>query len=177
MRLPLFLRDWLATRVALVMDSRPPDFVIGTPADPYLLRWFVIPRNRLFNIYAHKFCRSDDDRALHDHPWLNLSVLVLGTYTEHTIAAGGIHVRRVRKAGEWTFRRPRDAHRIELHEGTCWTLFITGPRVRTWGFHCPDAGWIGWKTFTKAGNSGEIGPGCDAPVDRPSSHHSNHPRT
>ena len=35
----------------------------------YLSRWHIIPRNRYFNIYLHKFVGSDDDRALHDHPW------------------------------------------------------------------------------------------------------------
>lgn len=36
---------------------RKPDFVIGDPANPYLLRWYVIPRNKVFNIYLHKFCK------------------------------------------------------------------------------------------------------------------------
>lgn len=45
----------------------PCDFTIGGHERPYLLRWFIIPRNRFFNIYLHKFLRSDDDRALLDH--------------------------------------------------------------------------------------------------------------
>ena len=34
---------------------RKPDFVIGGHDDPYMLRWWIIPRNRFFNIYLHKF--------------------------------------------------------------------------------------------------------------------------
>ena len=28
-----------------------------------------------------------------------------------------------------------------------WSLFITGPVIREWGFHCPN-GWRHWKQFT-----------------------------
>lgn len=64
--------------------KRWPDMVIGDNDNPYLLRWYVIPRNRIFNIYLHKFVRSDDDRALHDHPWSwNMSLIIKGIYIEH----------------------------------------------------------------------------------------------
>ena len=43
---------------------RDPDFVIGRPGKPYLLRWWVIQRNRWFNIYLHQILENDDDRAL-----------------------------------------------------------------------------------------------------------------
>lgn len=49
-----------------VLLSGKPHFVIGNADNPYMLRWFILPRNRLFNIYLHKFLRDDDDRALHD---------------------------------------------------------------------------------------------------------------
>jgi len=154
---------WLARVLAgrLVPPRRAPDFVIGGPANPYLLRWYLIPRNRVFNVYLHRFLRSDDDRALHDHPWPNVSLLLAGAYTEHTIRAGGINVRTVLAAGDLKLRGPRSAHRVELHAGTCWTLFVTGPRVREWGFHCPDIGWRDWRDFTSAKDSGEIGRGCE----------------
>lgn len=145
--------------LARIVKDRDPDFVIGGQSDPYLLRWFVIPRNPIFNIYLHEFRRSDDDRALHDHPWVNLSILIEGEYVEHTIAQGGVNHRAHRKAGDWKFRWPRHAHRLELIGKRCTTLFITGPRLRQWGFHCPD-GWVHWKRFT-AGARGEIvGRGC-----------------
>lgn len=145
-----------------VCGSRGPDFIIGGTERPYLCRWFVIPRNPIFNIYLHCFLRSDDDRALHDHPWMNLSILLNGEYTEHTIAAGGIHQRQILRAGSWRFRwTGRIAHRVELHRGPAWTLFITGPRYRNWGFHCAETGWISWEQFCADDDKGQIGRGCD----------------
>ena len=158
-----------------VVLRRDPDFIVGAdnPDGAYLRRWWLIPRNRVFNVYLHCFLRDDDDRALHDHPWPWLSFLLCGSYIEHTIDAGGIHHRALRDAGSIKISGPRRAHRIELIHFTtlnnairrphqCWTIFITGPRLRDWGFHCPQQGWIPWQRFTAEGKPGETGPGCDA---------------
>lgn len=151
----------LRDRIIKWAYGRQPDVVIGGIDNPYLMRWFLIPRNAFFNIYVHYFLRSDDDRALHDHPWVNCSILLRGSYTEHQIAQGGINTRTVRKAGDWCIRPSgKIAHRIELTHGPCWTLFITGPRYREWGFHCEREGWLHWKRFTAKNNPGEVGKGC-----------------
>lgn len=142
-----------------VAERRAPDQIIGGHESPYMLRWFLVPRNRLFNVYLHHFMRSDDDRALHDHPWWNISFLLEGAYTEHTIAKGGINVRTVRQAGALKLRRASAAHRIELHAGPCWTLFLTGPKIRSWGFHCA-RGWVHWRKFTAPDDGNIVGPGC-----------------
>lgn len=150
-----------AAGIMAIAQRRPPDFIIGGEQNAYLKRWYVIPRNPLLNIYLHQFLRSDDDRALHDHPWLNLSIILRGSYTEHTILAGGVERRIVRTAGEWKLRRAKAAHRIDLHDGPCWTLFITGPRIRSWGFRCP-RGWVHWRAFTNPDDRGQtVGRGCD----------------
>lgn len=134
---------------------REPDFIIGSKADPYLHRWWIIPRNRFFNIYLHHFLRSDDDRALHDHPWWNVSILLKGQYLEHMPTCS-----RQRKCFQIIFRKATASHRVELTHGSVWTLFITGRRVREWGFHCPK-GWRPWQEFTNPTNSGEVGRGCE----------------
>jgi len=163
------LKDKIIARIT----RRPADFVIGGRERPYLLRWFVIPRNPVFNVYLHQFRRSDDDRALHDHPWLfNASWLLSGEYVEHTIKAGGLLVRTHRRAGDWKLRWGKAPHRVELltppaHAEEepalpCWTIFITGPRVRQWGFYCMERGWIHWKRFTAADDPGAVGAGCDS---------------
>lgn len=143
-----------------VANSRPPDFLIGKHSDTYLRRWWVIPRNRFFNIYLHHFLRSDDDRALHDHPWWNASILLDGRYVEHTIAAGGVNRRIEYSAGAVKLRGAKYAHRVELTDGPCWSLFLTGPIMRRWGFHCPH-GWRHWKDFVAGDNPGDVGRGCD----------------
>lgn len=152
------LRNWLVLRT---VARRRPDVVIGNAESAYMHRWFVIPRNRWFNVYLHLFLRSDDDRALHDHPWSNVSYLLAGTYLEHTKDRDGNPKCTRLRAGRIRFRRATRAHRIELDSGPCWSLFITGPRVREWGFWCPK-GWVHWRDFTNAANGkpGEIGPGC-----------------
>jgi hypothetical protein len=153
----------IAERIIARAQLRAPDQVIGGAERPYMRRWWLIPRNKLLNAYLHQFLRSDDDRALHDHPWASASVLLRGCYVEHTIAAGGIHRRQLLTAGDVRVRPSgRMAHRVELVDGPCWSLFLTGPRYREWGFHCADAGWIHWKRFTADDDPGAIGKGCDA---------------
>lgn len=136
------------------------------------------------NLYLHEFLRDDDDRALHDHPSWAASFILAGAYTEHTIAPGGVHHRKRHDAGTLRFLGTRHAHRIELlpawwevdnydaavdafhshprEKAPCWTVFLFGPTVRDWGFHCPERGWVHWREFTAANKPGEIGPGCDA---------------
>lgn len=160
MRLPAGALGILCDKLFTIGRSRSADFIIGKPGDDYLRRWFVIPRNRFFNIYLHQFIRSDDDRALHDHPWWNCSILLQGQYVEHTMPQGGVNVRKRYIAGDMKFRTAKYAHRVELTHGACWSLFITGPRIRDWGFHCP-AGWRPWQEFTASHNPGEIGRGCE----------------
>lgn len=115
----------------------------------YLHRKFLIPRNRIFNVYLHEFFASDDKRAHHDHPWWSFSCILYGKYIEHKILAGGVHSARVYVAGNCKFRSAEYAHRLELIDGQrCITLFITGPKIREWGFHLRD-GWMHWKTYIK----------------------------
>ena len=139
---------------------RKPDFEIGPQGQRYLLRWWVIPRNRFFNIYLHQMLRDDDDRALHDHPWFNLSIILGIGYKEITPAGSFI-----RRRLQLIFRKATAAHRLELFrdaQGTpipTWSLFITGPVIRTWGFHCPK-GWVQWRDFVDERDTGAVGRGC-----------------
>lgn len=130
-----------------------PDFVIG---ENYLRRWWIIPRNRFFNIYLHEINKSDDDRALHDHPWWNLSIVLKGGY--HEVTPKGMFER---KAGQFILRTGKSLHRLVIRDGKpAVTLFITGPRYRQWGFACPK-GWRHWKDFCAPNDKGTVGRGCD----------------
>lgn len=132
------------------MIRRPPDFIVG---EQYLERWYVIPRNRFLNIYLHKFTGDDDDRALHDHPWWSLSILLKGELKEHSFKG-------VRLIPRWwpVIRSAKFAHRLELVKGPVWTVFVTGPKIRSWGFHCPKR-WVHWREFTDLTGS-FVGKGC-----------------
>jgi len=113
---------------------RRPDLQLGR----YLRRWWLIPRNRVFNIYLHRFDASDH-RILHDHPWWSVSLLIKGAYREHYHDGTA----EERWAPCLVVRAPRQLHRIELLTVRATTLFITGPRQRTWGFMSPSLGrWV-----------------------------------
>lgn len=168
LQLPAKLHARLKSFALKTIDARPCDKIIGeNPDDPYMLRWHIIPRNPFFNIYLHYFLHSDDDRALHDHPWINASILIKGQYVEHTPTG-----KFLRREGFVYMRRAKQAHRVQLmgtfsakKEIPCTTLFITGPRIRTWGFYCPN-GWRKFKDYL-AENTGPkkkhsyTGRGCD----------------
>jgi len=110
------------------------------------------------NAYIHAFYRSDDDRALHDHPWPWMTVMLSGRYIEH------VPLRRSRPAGE-TFgrlRQPGDVvvrarasrpHRLELVDVPVITLFVTAPKLREWGFWC-EHGWVHHQDYLLHGCSG-----------------------
>ncbi len=140
------------------MSTRTPDFIIGGADNPYLLRWWLIPRNRWFNVYLHNMLRDDDPRALHDHPWWNVSIVLKGGYLEWRQDANV----RWRGPGSVVFRRATTAHRLTLGSSGApsWSLFITGPKVREWGFHCPK-GWRHWKEFCALDDKGRVGRGCE----------------
>jgi hypothetical protein len=115
----------------------------------YLERWHVIPKNRLCNVYLHKFSGSDDDRALHDHPWHSVSFLLKGrlrAVTTSVICNKTIFVNTLVPKFKPVVRHATHAHRLVLvGDKPAYTLFITGPRIREWGFHCKS----GWKHWTK----------------------------
>lgn len=140
--------------------SGGPHFIIGPR---YLLRWYVIPRNPWLNVYLHQFLHDDEDRALHDHPWWFVSIMLRGGYFERVGTGEQVEVRF---APSVAYRPATHAHRVVLHRDTrdkivpAWTLVITGRVVRDWGFYCPQ-GWRHWKEFTAKDNYGQVGRGCE----------------
>lgn len=135
---------------------RGPDFTIGPANDLYLRRW-VLLKARLLRVYVHHFLRSDDDRALHDHPADSIGIIIWGRYVEVMPSEGKLRLPFVP-----VFRRAADAHRVQLIDNKpVWTLFIRGPTVREWGFLCPQ-GWRHWTEYTSVRDYGnEIGKGCE----------------
>lgn len=137
----------------------------------YLRRWHLIPRNKFFNVYLHQFLGSDDDRALHDHPWPFLSWIIKGEYDELTpgwyFDQDRLSLKRtMRKRWSVAYRPAKWAHRVQLLQvmaddcptrwvdQPAWTIILTGPKIRPWGFHCPQ-GWVHWWHFDLLGGCGE----------------------
>ncbi|NKI18499.1 hypothetical protein HCU74_13870 [Spongiibacter sp. KMU-166] len=145
MKLPDFLLKRLQQHAASV-QARPPVKVIG---DNYLSRWHILPKNRLFNIYLHHVCGDDPDMNLHDHPWLfNLSIVLRGDI-EETLPTR----QRLLQEGSLTARMSRAPHRLALRSPDSLTLFITGPKIRDWGFYT-DNGWVPSSRYLSADGNG-----------------------
>jgi hypothetical protein len=152
--------------------KRTADFVIAPQGETVMNRWFLIPRNRWFNIYLHRLDGADP-QSVHDHPWWNLSIMLKGRRAEsmpvhplpnreaeqwaHPVAKNYSAWKRerasanyqnlravVRNPGSLVFRRATDAHRLQTLGGPSYSLFITGPVVREWGFWLP-TGWVSYK--------------------------------
>lgn len=140
----------------------------------YLRRWHLV-RNRWGNVYIHQMIENDD-RTVHDHPWWSLSLVLGGTYRDWRLVpcrgpakrpgdiylpyrpaggstawgAAGWLLGRLYGPGAVILRRPEYAHRLELAHGaqrhSVWTLFMTGPKCREWGFYAAK-GWMHWKAY------------------------------
>lgn len=170
-RLPDFLCHALLASALREIGAKPAaaphGFTIGAEDAPYLRRWFLLPRGDGPACYLHQFLRDDDDRALHDHPWASVGIILAGGYIEH-LPEGTV----LRRAGDVIPRPPEHRHRVVLHrndEGRpieCWTLFLTGPRVRDWDFWCPGDGtterFVPWQDFTTGEHGELVGKGCGA---------------
>jgi hypothetical protein len=160
MILPATARTRLRKRMMGIIATRRADVVIGENDNPYLLRWYLIPRNRWLNVYLHSICRSDDDRAAHSHPWLSVSVLLDGHLAEWYRTPRGDAFRSFRP-GQIVFRSAKFSHRLVVPDcADALTLFITGPKIREWGFWCGSR-FVHWRDFTAADDSSKVGRGCD----------------
>jgi hypothetical protein len=110
--------------------------------EPYLERYYLFLKDRKhfpFNIFLHKFLKSDPD-DVHDHPWPYATLILKGGYYEWLPQfnnkgekIGELQVWR--GPGHFRVCGATSYHRIELDPSvTCWTLFMPGPQKREWGF-------------------------------------------
>jgi hypothetical protein len=145
---------------------RPPDLTIGPHENPQTLRWHLL-RWRGIQVALHRWCRSDSDRALHDHSADNISILLWGTYREWFSHAWERPRWRLRVPLIPYFRRAETPHRVELHRGApVWSIWIRFKPRREWGFWCRK-GWRHWRDYVAErdynvpGSQSTVGRGCD----------------
>lgn len=108
---------------------------------PYLVRltFFTI---KGISLKLHVILKSDEDRALHDHPWWFVTCILCNGYKDHT--PEGVHER---KPGNIVFHSAKFTHRVELRDNIpAVTLVLTGVKTREWGFFTK-AGWVEWFKF------------------------------
>jgi hypothetical protein len=135
-------------RKRIVMDR--------TSDEPYLERYYVFLKDRTnfpFNIFLHKFLKSDPD-DVHDHPWPYATLILKGGYWEWRpqFNGNGEKIGEIAKwcgPGSFRWAGANTFHRIELDpEVTCWTLFMPGAKQRDWGFLVKNK-WVQWEEYLK----------------------------
>lgn len=124
---------------------REPDLIIGPQEDPQTKRWHIVSW-RGWQLALHIWCRSDHDRALHDHKADNWTLILDGWYDEvfsHRWESSRVELRH---AFIPYFRRAEQPHRVVIeprlvHRGRVMTLWLRMPQRREWGFYCKQ-GWV-----------------------------------
>jgi hypothetical protein len=143
-----FRRTGVAQRESAVVNRRrsvvrihPPVQIkfcerLGLPTCPYAIRWRIeFPFGAL---RLHHWLAPDDDRAFHDHPWWFVTLVLRGGYIDRS-TSGDDHVR----VGRIRYRPALHRHTVIPNPGGAWTVLVTGPKTRSWGF------WLNGK-FRKA---------------------------
>ena len=143
--------NWLERhdRKRIIMDRES--------AEPYLERYYVFLKDRKkfpFNIFVHKFLKSDPD-DVHDHPWPYATLILKGGYWEwipvfDSMGKKFTEYKQWRGPGHFRICSSTSYHRIELDPNvTAWTLFMPGPQKREWGF-LVDNKWIHNERYLEA---------------------------
>lgn len=110
---------------------------LGLPECPYVIRWRI--ETPWGSIRLHHWLGADDARAFHDHPWSFTTFVLRGGYVDMT-PAGSEYLR----APAVRHRGAEHRHTVLPDMGGAWTIVVTGPKVRTWGF------WANGTKFIKA---------------------------
>jgi hypothetical protein len=128
---------------------------------PYLDRWHIAHFKCGQRLYLHYFHRGDAEDYNHDHPWSFWSLILWGGYYEVTPFPDGSDERQTWYYPLSLLKRPATwKHRVKLPEGrVAITLVWTGRKERSWGFWCPERGFVHWRQH-------ELQGGCEEPPVR-----------
>lgn len=157
------IANWLIERA-----KRTPYFpLVHADGSTYMERYWLVKNFLGCSVRIHGIHTPDLDRAMHDHPWSFISLVLSGAYIErvphrqNTINFDEAHddeepwYENYRDAGSIAFRGFWHRHTIKLvttwDELPVWTLFITFPKRQSWGFFTP-AGKVWWWTYESVHN-------------------------
>src|SRR2546430_15350386 len=115
------LGNWKFFEKRIITDDQPGPLVTRR----------ILFRCPWFGLFLHTLHRSDYDRALHDHPWGFISIILKNGYSEMTPKGVLTHF-----AGSVLFRPAEWKHCVIIDdpEYPSWNLVFVGPRTRKWGF-------------------------------------------
>ena len=104
----------------------------------YVRRWVM--ETRWFSVRLHHWMHSDDSRAMHDHTWWFITFVIKGSYVDV-----------IPPVTEWmgvghriAWRPALHRHTVQVSPGGCWTLLLTGPKIRPFGF------WVNGEKFLRS---------------------------
>jgi hypothetical protein len=126
---------------------------------PYLIRYTLFTC-KYFSIKIHHILLSDYD-CLHCHPWNFISILLWGSYIEHSEKTAWSHyftyvpreelmVAKRYGVGNILYRPADWKHRLEINKPV-WSFVITFKKVRMWGFYTPQ-GFVPWYKYFGTNN-------------------------
>lgn len=126
--------DYVITKLLYLIKSRV--YILYTDDKPYLMRVYLKHKGKYPAVFLHKFLDSDQDRDLHDHPFLwSKSFILTGSYIETRLHSDKTtEYKRVLSAPAINNIAASDFHKVTLDKQPVWTLFIAGPIIKSWGF-------------------------------------------
>lgn len=89
---------------------------------------FTLLATPRFTVYLHRLRAFLPHPQCHDHPWSFIAVLLKGGYREFHDGVWTEH-----KPGTVLFRPAEFSHNV-VTTGVSWSLIVTGPKRRAWGF-------------------------------------------
>lgn len=155
-----------------ILNKIPNKIIVNCDRKPYLRRWYLI-HWKFFSLFLHRFFRSDEERALHDHPWSFITFILWRGYIEHQEKSHPCPICNSRYQTvpshkcpnchgskfftiqsthrRWPltihYRPATHRHRVELVDGKpAWTLIIHFKRIREWGFW-EKTGFVQWNKW------------------------------
>jgi hypothetical protein len=119
---------------------------LGREECPYVRRW-ILDLGPLGSLRVHHWLGDDEQRALHDHPWGFLTIMLAGSYTDVSWpewVKGVDWSRNVRildqcrrsdilRPGSIRWRPAKWAHTVQTTGA--WTILWTQPKSRSFGFY------------------------------------------
>lgn len=94
---------------------------------PYAHRWVI--DLGVLAVRLHLWHRSDDTRAMHDHPYWFVTLCLWGGYVDASPSG-----RDRLRPGSVRLRPAEHRHTVEVDPGGAVTLLVTGYPSRRWGF-------------------------------------------
>jgi hypothetical protein len=110
---------------------------LGRLDDPYMRRWCLT--TPWFSIRIHHWFRGDDDRHYHDHDWNFICMVLKGSYMDvsYLDTSYGSDV-KMDILTPFSPRYRKAEYKHIVNTSGCWTIVLTGPKIRNFGFWVPN---------------------------------------